>query len=98
MAVVVAFLSGLLIGSFLNVVAWRLPRGESLAHPPSRCPHCETPVKPYDNVPVLAWFWLRGRCRACRAPISARYPIVEAATAALYAAVVVSKWDDAAAI
>src|SRR4051794_2871650 len=88
MAVVVAFLSGLLIGSFLNVVAWRLPRGESLAHPPSHCPSCGTPIKPYDNIPVLSWLLLRGRCRSCRSPISARYPLVELATGVLYALVV----------
>ena len=73
---------GAIIGSFLNVVAYRLPRGESLLHPRSRCPQCETPIKPYDNVPVLGWLWLRGRCRACGAPISARYPLVEAVTGA----------------
>jgi leader peptidase (prepilin peptidase) / N-methyltransferase len=87
--IMLAALSGLLIGSFLNVVAWRLPRGESLSRPRSRCPQCETPIKPYDNVPVLSWLLLRGRCRHCGAQISPRYPIVEAATAALYAAVVV---------
>jgi leader peptidase (prepilin peptidase)/N-methyltransferase len=91
-----ALLFGLVIGSFLNVVAWRLPRGESLSHPPSACPSCGTPIKPYDNVPVLGWLWLRGRCRACKAPISPRYPIVEAATGLLYAAVVLARWDDAA--
>ena len=74
-----------IIGSFLNVVAYRLPRGESLAHPPSRCPECGTPIKPYDNVPVLGWLLLRGRCRHCGAPISARYPLVEAVTALLCA-------------
>jgi len=98
LAIVFAGLMGAIIGSFLNVVAWRLPRGESLAHPPSRCPACETPIKPYDNVPVLGWLWLRGKCRACAAPISSRYPIVEAVTAALYVAVVAVKWDDPAQI
>ena len=82
--------AGMLIGSFLNVVTWRLPRGESLVRPRSRCPRCETPIRPYDNVPVLSWLLLRGRCRTCKAPISARYPAVEAATAALYAAVAVA--------
>ena len=80
-------LGGLLVGSFLNVVAHRLPRGESLAHPPSRCPGCGAGVRPYDNVPVLSWLLLRGACRDCRAPISARYPLVEAATALLLALV-----------
>jgi leader peptidase (prepilin peptidase)/N-methyltransferase len=83
--------AGMLIGSFLNVVTWRLPRGESLVRPRSRCPRCETPIRPYDNVPVLSWLLLRGRCRTCKAPISARYPAVEAATAALYAAVAVGR-------
>jgi leader peptidase (prepilin peptidase)/N-methyltransferase len=87
----VAALAGLLIGSFLNVVAWRLPRGESLVHPGSACPACGTPVKPYDNVPVLSWLLLRGRCRRCEARISARYPLVELATAVLYVAVVVGR-------
>jgi leader peptidase (prepilin peptidase)/N-methyltransferase len=75
---------GACVGSFLNVVAWRLPRGESLVHPPSRCPGCGKPIRWFDNVPVLAWVLLRGRCRACRARISPRYPLVEAATAALF--------------
>jgi leader peptidase (prepilin peptidase)/N-methyltransferase len=83
----VALAWGLLIGSFLNVLAYRLPRGESLAVPASRCPGCETPIRPYDNVPVLSWLLLRGKCRACGIAISARYPAVEALTAALFAAV-----------
>jgi leader peptidase (prepilin peptidase)/N-methyltransferase len=87
-------LFGLAIGSFLNVVAWRMPRGESLAHPGSHCPGCDHAVRPYDNLPVLSWLLLRGRCRDCREPISARYPIVEGVTAALYVAVVAAKWDD----
>jgi len=82
---------GLLVGSFLNVVAWRLPRGESLMVPGSHCPGCAHPVRPYDNVPVLSWLLLRGRCRDCRAPIAARYPLVEALTAALAAAVVLAR-------
>jgi leader peptidase (prepilin peptidase)/N-methyltransferase len=81
---------GLVLGSFLNVVVHRLPRGESLVAPRSRCPGCATPIKPRDNVPVLSWFALRGRCRSCGAPISARYPLVEALTAALYVAVVLA--------
>jgi leader peptidase (prepilin peptidase)/N-methyltransferase len=87
-AAVVAGVLGAIIGSFLNVVAYRLPRGESLLRPASRCPQCETPIKPYDNVPVLGWLWLRGRCRACGAPIPWRYPAVEALTGLLCAAVV----------
>src|SRR3954449_10837493 len=87
-AAVLAGVFGLLLGSFLNVVAYRLPRGESLAFPGSHCPSCDTPIKPWDNVPVLSWLWLRGRCRSCHGPISARYPVVEATTAALLVAVV----------
>ena len=93
-AAVLASVFGLLLGSFLNVVAYRLPRGESLAFPGSHCPACDTPIKPYDNVPVLSWLWLRGRCRECSGSISPRYPIVEAATAALLVAVVLTKGAD----
>src|SRR3954462_12978511 len=96
-AAVLAGVIGLLLGSFLNVVAYRLPRGESLAFPSSHCPSCDTPIRPYDNVPVLSWLWLRGRCRACHGLISARYPIVEATTAALLAAVVLVKGADSGA-
>lgn len=95
--VAVAGIAGLIIGSFLNVVAHRLPRGESLVAPGSRCPSCGHPVRPYDNVPVLSWLALRGRCRDCGAPIPVRYPLVEAATGALYAAVLLAR-DDAAGI
>ena len=80
---------GLLLGSFLNVVAYRLPRGESLAVPASRCPGCDTPIKPYDNVPVLSWLLLRGRCRSCGTRIAWRYPLVELVTALLLALTVV---------
>jgi leader peptidase (prepilin peptidase)/N-methyltransferase len=86
-AAVLAGVLGALIGSFLNVVIHRLPLGESLAHPPSHCPNCGAPVKPYDNVPVVSWLLLRGRCRSCKAPISPRYPLVEALTAVLAALV-----------
>jgi leader peptidase (prepilin peptidase) / N-methyltransferase len=85
-AVVFIGLFGLVVGSFLNVVAWRLPRGESLAHPPSHCPSCGHAVRPRDNIPVLSWLLLRGRCRDCGNPISIRYPIVEATTALLWVA------------
>ncbi len=84
-------LGGLVIGSFLNVVAYRLPRGESLVSPGSHCPSCGTPVKAYDNVPVLGWVMLRGRCRNCHHSISARYPIVELTTCLLAIAVVLTK-------
>jgi len=86
-SVVVVFLLGLVSGSFLNVVIHRLPRGESVAFPGSHCPACGAPIRPYDNVPVLSWLVLRGRCRVCRAPISARYPFVELANAVLWVAV-----------
>ena len=89
---------GLVIGSFLNVVAHRLPGRMSLSMPASHCPSCETPIKPYDNIPVLSWLLLRGRCRSCSAPISARYPLVEAATALLFAAVVAVHHADTAAL
>ncbi|WCB94537.1 Prepilin peptidase PppA [Baekduia alba] len=89
-----AALFGLLIGSFLNVVAWRLPRGESLVKPRSKCPGCATQLKAYDNIPVFSWLVLRGRCRGCGEKISARYPVVEAITAALYVLVVAVKHDD----
>jgi leader peptidase (prepilin peptidase) / N-methyltransferase len=82
---------GAAVGSLLNVVIYRLPRGESLVHPASHCPGCEHAIRPYDNVPVLAWLWLRGRCRDCATKISARYPGVEALTAALAVAVVLTQ-------
>jgi leader peptidase (prepilin peptidase)/N-methyltransferase len=89
-----AALFGLLIGSFLNVVAWRLPRGESLIKPRSKCPGCATQLKAYDNIPLFSWLVLRGRCRGCGEKISARYPVVEAVTAALYVLVVALKSGD----
>ena len=76
---------GLLIGSFLNVVIHRVPAGLSLVSPGSACPACAHPVRARDNVPVLSWLVLHGRCRDCHAPIAARYPLVELATAALFA-------------
>jgi len=86
---------GLILGSFLNVVAYRLPRGESLAAPASRCPGCDTPIKPYDNIPVLSWLLLRGRCRSCGTGIAWRYPLVELATALLMALTVIVVGTDA---
>jgi leader peptidase (prepilin peptidase)/N-methyltransferase len=80
-------LVGLAVGSFLNVVVWRVPRGESVVSPPSACPRCGTPIRARDNVPVLSWLLLRGRCRDCRAPIARRYPLVEAGTGLLFVAV-----------
>jgi leader peptidase (prepilin peptidase)/N-methyltransferase len=75
---------GLAVGSFLNVVVWRVPRGESVAHPPSACPGCGHPIRARDNVPVVSWLGLRGRCRDCGARVSVRYPLVEAGTAVLF--------------
>jgi leader peptidase (prepilin peptidase) / N-methyltransferase len=85
-----AGLFGAIFGSFLNVVVHRLPRHESLVTPASHCPKCGTPVKPYDNVPILSWLMLRGHCRGCGAAISARYPLIEALTAALCAGAVLT--------
>jgi leader peptidase (prepilin peptidase)/N-methyltransferase len=81
---VFAGLLGLAIGSFLNVVIYRVPRGESISRPRSKCPACGTPIRWYDNIPVLSWVLLRARCRACKAPISARYPLVELVTGAVF--------------
>jgi leader peptidase (prepilin peptidase)/N-methyltransferase len=78
---------GLLIGSFLNVVIYRVPRGESVVRPRSRCPGCGQEISPRDNIPVVSWLLLRGRCRACGEPISARYPLVELLTGLLFVAV-----------
>jgi leader peptidase (prepilin peptidase)/N-methyltransferase len=75
---------GLAVGSFLNVVIWRVPQGLSVVAPASACPACGTPIAARDNVPVLSWVLLRGRCRSCAAPISVRYPLVELGTAALF--------------
>jgi leader peptidase (prepilin peptidase)/N-methyltransferase len=85
----IAFLGafGAAIGSFVNVLAYRLPRRESIVKPRSRCPHCETQIAGYDNIPVLSWFLLRGRCRHCKASIPVRYPLVEALTALLFVGV-----------
>lgn len=80
-------LLGLAIGSFLNVVIWRVPRGESVARPPSACPRCGDRIAARDNLPVLSWLLLRGRCRSCGEPISVRYPLVEAGTAVAFVAV-----------
>jgi leader peptidase (prepilin peptidase)/N-methyltransferase len=81
---VIAAVFGLAIGSFLNVVIWRVPRGESVVSPPSACPKCGNAIRNRDNVPVLGWLLLRGKCRDCGEPISGRYPLVEASTAVLF--------------
>src|SRR4051794_27311831 len=80
-----------MLGSFLNVVAFRLPRGGPLGRPASPCPSCGGAVRRYDNVPVLSWLWLRGRCRGCGERISPRYPVVEAVTALLFVALLAIK-------
>jgi leader peptidase (prepilin peptidase)/N-methyltransferase len=82
--VVVAVVYGLLIGSFVNAWAYRLPLGISIVHGRSFCPRCHAQIRAYDNIPVVSWILLRGRCRACGQPISVRYPAVEALTAALF--------------
>ncbi|HEY3314281.1 MAG TPA: prepilin peptidase [Bacillota bacterium] len=86
---VLVFILGLVVGSFLNVLAYRLPRGESVVLPPSHCPACGERLRPWDLVPVISYLTLGGRCRYCRAPISARYPLVELATGALFTLVFV---------
>ncbi len=86
---------GLVVGSFLNVVIHRLPRDESLVHPGSHCPSCSAPVAWYDNVPVLAYLWLRGRCRRCGAGISLRYPAVELLVGSLFVAIALRHGVDA---
>lgn len=86
---VVVGLLGLAVGSFLNVVIHRVPRAESLLRPGSRCTRCGDAIRPWHNVPVLSWLALRGRCASCAAPISARYPLVELATAGLFVALAV---------
>jgi len=92
--VAVACVFGLVVGSFLNVVIHRLPRGESIVRPRSRCPACGRPVAALENVPVLSWLWLRGRCAGCRGPISPRYPAIELLTGLAFAAVA-ARWGAA---
>jgi leader peptidase (prepilin peptidase) / N-methyltransferase len=85
---------GAVVGSFLNVVAYRLPKGESIVSPRSRCPSCETPIAWYDNLPIVSWLVLRGRCRHCGAGISARYPLVELLTLVTFVAVALARGVD----
>jgi leader peptidase (prepilin peptidase) / N-methyltransferase len=93
---VVCALFGLAIGSFLNVVIYRLPRGESLAKPPSHCPNCNTELKPSDNIPILSWIILRGHCRYCQQPISVRYPVIELLTGSAYVGIAAAMgWSSA---
>jgi leader peptidase (prepilin peptidase)/N-methyltransferase len=95
-ASVYAALLGACVGSFLNVVIWRVPRGESIASPPSHCPNCGARIKARDNIPIVSWLLLRGRCRSCGEPISVRYPLVEGLVAVLFAAITAVngvEWD-----
>lgn len=84
----ISFLFGLVVGSFLNVCIVRIPEGQSIVFPPSRCPRCREPIRWYDNIPVVSFFLLRGRCRACGLPISLRYPLVEFLSGLLFVFVV----------
>jgi leader peptidase (prepilin peptidase)/N-methyltransferase len=93
-AAVFAFLGGLVLGSFVTVVAHRVPRGESIVGPRSRCPRCGTQIAAYDNLPLFSWLLLRGRARCCGAAISPRYPLTELALGLLYMATVLVLWDD----
>jgi len=90
----IAFLGGLATGSFVTVVAHRVPRGDSVIAPRSRCPGCGAQIAAYDNVPVVSWLLLRGQARCCGAPISSRYPLAELSLAVLYAATVLVLWGD----
>ncbi len=92
----IAFVLGLVAGSFATAVAHRVPRGLSIAGPRSQCPRCGTTIAAYDNVPVVSWLLLRGRARCCGAPISRRYPLTELAVAVLFAATVLVYWDEPA--
>jgi leader peptidase (prepilin peptidase) / N-methyltransferase len=83
-ASVIVFALGASVGSFINVVVYRIPAGLSVLWPPSRCPHCLNQLKAYDNVPVFGWLWLKGRCRYCKSKISRRYPVVEAVTGVIF--------------
>jgi leader peptidase (prepilin peptidase) / N-methyltransferase len=90
------FVLGLLFGSFLNVCISRLPKHESIVHPRSRCPQCKAPIRWYDNIPLLSWFLLRGRCRDCKQTIPSRYPLVELATGLWFASIVYRCLDSSA--
>lgn len=91
-----AFLGGAIAGSFVSVVAHRVPRGESIVGPRSRCPSCGATIAAYDNVPIVSWLVLRGRCRSCGERISARYPLIEAGLGLAFAATVLVYYDDPA--
>lgn len=96
MLIAVSSLVGLVIGSFLNVVAHRVPLGRSVVRPGSACPDCNTPIRSTDNIPVIGWLRLRGRCRDCASPISARYAVVEAATGLIFG--LIAWWAGATAL
>ncbi len=81
MLTIISIIFGALIGSFLNVCIFRLPKEESIVWPGSHCPHCKKPIQVYDNIPIISYILLRGKCRECRSPISAQYPLVEGVTA-----------------
>ncbi len=81
---IILFVLGAMVGSFLNVVIYRLPKGESIVFPSSHCPHCQSPIRFYDNIPILGYLLLRGRCRDCKMPISIQYPLVELVTGLLF--------------
>ena len=97
-AAAIAFLGGLVAGSFVTVVAYRVPRGESIVGPRSRCPVCGRQIAAYDNVPVISWVVLRGRARCCGAAISPRYPLTELTLGTLYAATVLVLWGEGGGI
>jgi leader peptidase (prepilin peptidase)/N-methyltransferase len=97
-AAVIAFFSGLAMGSFVTVVAYRVPRGDSIVAPGSRCTACGTQIAAYDNVPVVSWLALRGRSRCCGEPIALRYPVTELTLGSLYAATVLVLWGEATEI
>ena len=84
----ITFFLGAVIGSFLNVCIYRIPAGQSIVFPPSRCPKCESPIHWYQNIPILSWLVLGGKCASCRSSISIRYPLVEALTGGLFALLV----------
>lgn len=92
---VIVGLLGLAVGSFLNVVIYRVPAGLSVVRPGSHCPDCDAPIRPWHNVPVAGWLALRGKCADCGSPISPRYPLVEAATAALFVLTALLQWNRA---
>ncbi len=88
MIFIIAFVFGTIVGSFLNVCIYRIPKGLSIVLPPSHCPSCSAPIKPYDNIPIVSFLLLRGKCRSCKAKISPRYPIVEALNGLMYVLVI----------